>query len=84
MPHAKGELKTGLRNLNCFRREKKNPLNISGEALTIQETVPVEKVSVFLTSLKVMEGEKRAGSRVSREFMLMEGFKRERVKVKGS
>lgn len=39
--------------------ERKNSLNISGEASTIQETVPVEKGNVFLTSLKVMEGEKK-------------------------
>lgn len=64
--------------------ERKNSLNISAEASTVQETVPVEKGSVFLTSLKVMEGEKRAGSGVSCEFMLMERFERERAKVKGS
>lgn len=46
---------------------------------SIQEMVPVEQGCVFLTSLKVEAGEKRAERG---EFMLMEWFKRERARVK--
>lgn len=44
--------------------------------------VPAEQGSVFLTSLKVEEGGEKGRERGA--LMLMEGFKRERVKVKGN
>lgn len=45
----------------------------------------MEQGCVFLTSLKAVAGEKRTERQSERgEFMLMEWFKRQRVRVKGN